>query len=429
MAKIITADHVVPIGVPPLERGAVVVDGPEIVFVGERLAAAAAFPAADIEDFGEAAILPGFVNCHSHLEITAFRGRLDPVEHDFRSWLLTLNEERAKLSAEEIEAAACAGVREGLEAGVTCFGDVGRFGQAGTRALTKAGVRGVVFQETEFSPGSDTADEHFAVLRERYEQLSAEAGELVEIGLSPHAPYTVSRRLLEMIAEFAAARAVKLAIHAAESRDEDELLRQGTGFFRELYDSFSVEWDCPHLSPIEFLGGCGILAAKPLLIHCVTVTDSDIELIARSGAKVAHCPKSNAKFGHGAAPLAALLAAGIDVGLGSDSVASNNVCDMIEEARFAALGARIHASRPGFISSEEVLRYATVGGADALGLGHLIGTLEPGKQADIAVISLAHTAQKPVHDPCTAIVFSSNARDVVMTMAAGQELYRKPQLP
>jgi cytosine/adenosine deaminase-related metal-dependent hydrolase len=131
---------------------------------------------------------------------------------------------------------------------------------------------------------------------------------------------------------------VKLTIHASESVDEDALLLRGEGFFMDFYSRMNVNWEVPGCSPVEFLSRTGVLAAKPLLAHCVTVSDSDLELIHGSSSRIAHCPKSNAKFGHGYAPFEKFLDLGIAVGLGSDSVASNNACDLIEEARFATLG-------------------------------------------------------------------------------------------
>jgi 5-methylthioadenosine/S-adenosylhomocysteine deaminase len=175
---------------------------------------------------------------------------------------------------------------------------------------------------------------------------------------------------------------------------------------------------------VEFLLSTGILELQPLLAHCVRVSEKDIEIIAATGSKVAHCPKSNAKFGHGYAPLEKLLDAGVAVGLGSDSVASNNACDLIEEARFAALVARNRADHTRFISAAEVLKAATLGGAKALGMDRITGSLEAGKHADIAVLSLANVAQQPVNDISSAIVFSSAARDVVMTMVAGEPVFR-----
>lgn len=423
--KILAAKYVLPISSKPVSDGAVAIHGKKIAAVGSQADLRAKFPDADIENFGEAAILPGFVNCHSHLEVTAMRGALDAVEHDFYTWLITLTKIRGEiLSNEDITNGALAGAVEGVRSGVTCFGDIGRFGTAGFEALRTTGLRGVLFQETDFSADQLGADEHFERLKEKFLGLRAGETELVEIGISPHAPYTVSRKLFERIARFAVDEKVKVTIHAAESPEEDELMRAGTGFFTTVYEKFGIDWTSPLCSSIEFLSQTGVLETHPLFAHCITVADTDIEMIANSGARVAHCPKSNAKFGHGYAPFEKFLDAGIPVGLGSDSVASNNVCDILEEARFAALSARNRVDRRRFITAKDALTAATLGGACALGLGDKIGSLDIGKQADIAAVSLADISQQPVTDIHAALIFSSNARDVKMTMVAGAEIYR-----
>ena len=420
--KILAASYVLPISAPPIVDGAVAVDGALIAAIGVKDDIIAAFPAAEVTDFGEAAILPGFVNCHSHLEITSMRGSLDDVEHDFGSWLLKLNGLRAELTNEDICAAAVAGAIEGARAGVTCFGDIGRMGHAGLAALKQVGLRGIVFQETEFSPDNRTADDDFLKLATKYEELKTEETGLVSVGLSPHSPYTVGSQLFEMIAQYSILNRVPLTIHAAESADETELLTHGTGLFNEFYDRFDLEWHSPHCSPIEYLERLGVLSTQPLLAHCIRLSKSDIQKIEATGAKIAHCAKSNAKFGHGYAPFEEFLDAGISVGLGSDSVASNNVCDLLEESRFAALAARNREGSQRFVSAKEVLEAATLGGAKALGLDHLIGTLEPGKQADIAVISLDHPALKPIGDVHSTLVFSASGRDVIATIVGGNRI-------
>jgi cytosine/adenosine deaminase-related metal-dependent hydrolase len=427
--KILTARYVLPITSAPIDNGAVAIDGDAIIGVGKRDEIDIQFPSAAIEDFGEAAIIPGFVNCHSHLEITALRGALDRVEHDFYLWLITLTKLRGDvLDQDDIEVAAVAGAIEGARAGVTCFGDIGRFGRAGFEALKTVGLRGVLFQETDFSPDDATALDDFEKLKDKYLALRETATELVEVGLSPHAPYTVSRRLFEEIARYALDAQIKISTHAAESREEDELMRAGTGFFTTVYERFGVDWASPLCSSIEFLNQTGILATRPLLAHCITVTDSDIEIVAANGASVAHCPKSNAKFGHGYAPFEKIVDAGISVGLGTDSVASNNIVDMFEEGRLAAFASRNRADRRRFVSAEEVLSAATLGGAKSLGLADKIGSLECGKKADLAVINLTNIGQRPVSDIYAALVFSTSARDVSMTMVAGADLYREGRL-
>jgi aminodeoxyfutalosine deaminase len=423
--RILSADYVLPISSDPVANGAVVIDGAKIVAVGKRDEMAANYANAEHEDFGQAAILPGFVNCHSHLEITAMRGALDEVEHDFSAWLLKLNELRAGMTERDIEAAATSGATEGARAGVTCFGDIGRFGQAGLNALKTVGLRGVLFQETEFSADERTADTDFEKLKEKFFYLREQQTGLVEVGVSPHSPYTVSGKLFEKIGRFALDEKIKISIHAAESSGEDDLLRCGTGFFTEVYKKFGVEWASPLCTPIEFLSSTGVLDTGPLLAHCVQASDSDIAIIASSGASIAHCPKSNAKFGHGSAPLEKFFDARIPVGLGSDSVASNNICDLLEESRYAALAARNRNGRRRFISASEILRAATLGGAQALGLDQKIGTLEVGKEADIAVVSLSEISHQPVSDVYAAMVFSACGRDTVLTLVAGREVFRR----
>ena len=423
--KVITADHVLPITAEPISEGAVAIDGNRIAAVGIRADIIAEFPNAEVEDFGEAAILPGFVNCHSHLELTAMRGALDDVEHDFKSWLLRINELRSGMTDEDIVAAATAGAWEGAAAGVTCFGDIGRSGHAGVAALKATGLRGIVFQETEFSPDNRTADDDFKKLGEKFEELKKEETGLVRVGLSPHSPYTVGSRLFELIAQYSIINRIPLAIHAAESVEEMDLLTKGDGFFAEFFERMELEWASPRCTPVEYLERLGVLSTRPLLAHCVMASERELERIASYGASIAHCPKSNAKFGHGYAQFEKMLDAGIKVGLGSDSVASNNLCDLLEEARFAALAARNRPDRKRFITAKDVLEAATIGGAKALAMDTEIGSLEPGKQADIAVVSLTHAAQQPVNEIYAALVFSSSGRDVVKTFVAGSKVWQR----
>lgn len=423
--KILSARYVLPICAEPIENGAVAVEKDKIVGVGALSEIVEKYPEAARESFGEAAILPGFVNAHSHLEITAMRGFLEPQEHDFSAWLLKLTKTRAEvLTDEDVKTAAIFGALEGTRAGVTCFADIGRFGAAGFEALKQNGLRGVLFQETEFSPENKTADVDFEKLKEKFLRLKESETKLVKAGISPHAPYTVSRRLFEKIAEYALAANVKLSTHAAESAEEIELLTKGEGFFMSVYAKYGVAWEIPFCSTIEFFEKIGYLQTKPLLAHCVKVSETDVEILQKTDARIAHCPKSNAKFGHGFAPLEKFLDAKIKLGFGSDSVASNNVCDILEEARFGVLAARNLETRKRFIEPRETIEAATLGGAQSLGLEDETGTLESGKQADLIVVSLENAAQMPVHDVYSALVFASNARDVKMTMVAGEEICR-----
>lgn len=427
--KIISAQYVVPISAEVIENGAVVIDEDKIKTVGTIEEIREKFPEIEIENFGEAAILPGFVNAHSHLEITAMRGYLDDVEHDFFAWLMKLTKGRAEhLTEDDVKNAAVFGALEGARAGVTCFGDIGRMGFAGFDALKKNNLRGVVFQETEFSPDDKTAEDDFEKLKKKFLELKENETDLVKIGISPHAPYSVGQKLFEKIAGYAIAENIKTSIHAAESLQEKSLLETGEGFFAGVYKNYGFRWSSPKCSPIEYLDKIGVLKSKPLLAHCINVSDSDVELIEKSGSKIAHCPKSNAKFGHGIAPLEKFLDAKIAVGFGSDSVASNNICDILEESRFAALLARTRADKKRFLPPKEIIETATLGGARSLGFENEIGAIETGKQADLCVISLDNAAQMPVDDIYSALLFASTARDVRMTMVAGKEVFKNGKI-
>lgn len=427
--RLLTAGWVLPISAEPIFKGAIAFERDKIIAVGQAEKLRENFPHAKTENFGAAAIMPGLVNAHSHLELTAMRGFLDNLEDDFSAWLITLAKIRAeKLTAEDIEISALWGAVEGLRAGVTCFADIGRYGRAGLEALKQTGQRGVVFQETDFSPKNETAKEEFARLREKFLALQSDETALVKVGLSPHSPYTVSRKLFEEIADYALSENIKTSIHAAESTDEIAFLKDGTGFFAKMYEKFNLTWDVPQITPIEYLAETGVLETKPLLAHCVKTTEKDFELIGESHSGIAHCPKSNAKFGHGIAPLEKFLEKNLRVSFGSDSVASNNVCDLFEEARFAALFARSREDKKHLVTAEKILETATLGGARSLGMESKIGTLEAGKQADLIVVSLNNAAQQPVHDIYSALVFASNARDVKLTIVAGKEIYRDGQV-
>jgi 5-methylthioadenosine/S-adenosylhomocysteine deaminase len=216
-------------------------------------------------------------------------------------------------------------------------------------------------------------------------------------------------------------------IHAAESESEQLLMLEGRGPFAESYERRGFTFDSPGVSTVRHLDRIGVLDTRPLLAHCVRVDGADIELMESRGASVAHCPKSNAKLGHGRAPLAALLGAGVNVGLGSDSVASNNTCDMLEEARFAVLGSRaaldtLEGGR--MVDADDALRMMTINGARSLKLDATVGALEEGFEADLTAVRLDSAHQTPAYEPASALVFTSSARDVLLTVVAGRELFR-----
>jgi cytosine/adenosine deaminase-related metal-dependent hydrolase len=427
MTKIYTARWALPITSEPVEDGAVAVEGTRIAGVGARAELVERFPSAEVADFGEAVILPGLVNCHTHLELTAMRGLLEPEEGNFFAWLRKVTVSRGeRMTPEDLYVSAAWGAVEAARAGITCVGDASDAGATTMRALRDTGLRGVVFQEA-FGPDEREATAQFDKTRAKIDRLRGGETALVTLGLSPHSPYTVAPPLLELLARFALDESLPLMMHAAESEAEQLLMLHGSGPFAESYAARGFFFNSPHVSTVRHLARTGILDARPLLAHCVRVDEADIRLIKEHGASVAHCPKSNAKLGHGRAPLAALLNAGAGVGLGSDSVASNNICDVLEEARFAVLASRgagdtLEGGR--MVGAGDALRLMTRGGASALRLEPLIGALAVGLEADLVAIRLDAAHQTPAYDPAAALVFSSSGRDVLLTVVAGREVFR-----
>jgi 5-methylthioadenosine/S-adenosylhomocysteine deaminase len=429
MTTLYRARWVLPVSSPAIIDGAVAVDGDRIVAVGSGAALAHQFPAAAVRDLGESAIIPGLVNSHSHLELTAMRGFLENEESDFFAWLKKLTVARLeRLTADDLNVSAAWGACEAARAGVTCVADASDSARESMKALNDVGLRGIVYQES-FGPDPRLAKENFAKLKTKVANLRQHETALVRCGVSPHAPYTVCGPQLELIAGFALDQSLPLMMHAAETAMEVLLLRDGSGPFAAGLRSRGIEWLAPAVSPIQHLKVHGILETRPLLAHCIHVDDADLETMRETDTRVAHCPKSNAKLGHGVVPFFRFLEKEIAVGLGSDSVASNNTCDLLEEARFALLLARAQATggtrAPESLPAAEVLEVATHGGARALGLDGQIGELKEGLQADFAVVSLTGVHQTPAYDATDTLIFSSSGRDVILTVVAGREVYRE----
>lgn len=420
-AQVFAARWVVPVAAPPVPNGAVAVRAGRIAWVGNRSDA----PPGDLVDLGEAVLIPGLVNTHTHLELTAMRGFLE--ELDFRPWIVRLTRARqAVLTRDLLLASAKVGIAEGLLSGVTTYADTCESGVA-LQAMAEMGVRGMVYQEV-FGPDPSQCEASMAGLRERLASLREWESPRVRLGISPHAPYTVSDDLFVAAARLAATDHRPMAVHLAESEAESRLVREATGAFADGLRARGVPVSPRGDSPVALLDRLGVLAAKPLLIHCVHTTAPDIARIAHHDCAVAHCPASNAKLGHGVAPLLDLLAAGVRVGIGTDSVAANNRLDILDEARVALLMQRAASRRFDALTAADALALATRGGALALGMGAEIGTLEVGKRADLAAFSLGSPRTTPAFTPEDALVWAAAGRAASLVVVDGEVRVREGRL-
>ena len=410
------ARWVLPIDGPPLENAEVVVEDGLIVAVRLRRT-----PAAECRDFGEAALLPGLVNAHSHLEYTALRGFLEDVP--FFPWIRALTAAKASLSPEDWLWSARLGALECAASGITTLGDNTDAGVT-MQVLSESGLRGTVYQEVfgiddrePIGPIMDALVAKIAVHRRL-------ASDRVVVGVSPHALYTLRPALFAALNTYTQTEHLPTSIHVAESPAESALTERGEGPFAEMYARRGISWTAPLTTPTAYAQSLGALGPHTLAVHCVHQTDADTALLAAAGAAIIHCPKSNAKLGAGVAPLARWLRTdGLRVGLGTDSAVSNNSLDLWEEMRFALLLSRAVTEDAEAVTARDVLRLATLGGAEALGLSDRIGTLTPGKSADLVAVRLDRPHAVPATDPYAALVYSATASDVVLTLTAGEPIY------
>ncbi|MDP9348108.1 MAG: amidohydrolase family protein, partial [Gemmatimonadota bacterium] len=339
----------------------------------------------------------------------------------FPDWILRLvGSKRAALRDEDYALAARWTLVECLRAGITTLAATEMSGAA-LGALREVGMRGVVYREV-FGPDPAQAEDAMVELRGAVEALRREETDLVRVGVSPHAPYTVSDRLFCAAAEYALSESLPVAVHAAESEAEDALVKRGAGDFAPGLRARGIATPARGESTVELFDRLGVLRTRPLLIHCVRLDGDDVRRMADHGCAVAHCPVANARLGHGLAPYPELREAGVRVGLGTDSVGSNNRLDLLEEARIASILQRARLADPRFLPAEDLLRLCTLDGAQVLGVDHRTGTLEPGKDADLCAVALTAPHTRPVHDPLAGLFHATRGTDVVLTAVRGEVL-------
>lgn len=377
-----------------VEDGAVAVRDGEVVAVGPAGGVVASHRADEVVHLHGHVLMPGLVNAHTHLGMTMFRGVADDLGLDaFLARLLPA--EGSVLSPERVRVATLAASVESLLAGTTTAFDMYYFVDEGLTAAASAGMRlmcGPVFLDAA-GPGGAPVD---ATLGAAEEWLAAHpATPAWRPVLNPHATYTVTPHHLERIRDLAARHDAAVHIHASETLAEVASVQGAHG-----------------RRPVGHLDDLGLLGPRTILAHAVHLDDDEVERIASTGTAVAHCPASNLKLASGIARVPDLLSAGATVAIGTDGPASSNDLDVLGAVRLAALLHKGAAADPLAVPAVTALRMATVGGAQAVGLGDALGSIEPGKRADLVAVDLDGPHTQPVYDPVSTLVYAAGRSDV-----------------
>ena len=399
-------------GVSPMFPGFVAVQGSVIKAVGQGCRPEELPPAREYVDAEGALVMPGLVNTHCHAPMVWFRGLADDLP--LQDWLTRkiFPAEGAWLDEDKAFWGTLLACAEMIRGGITTVadgyfyeGEVRRaLGQAGLRALAAQGLVDFPF------PGVPDPRDRLAYAK-AFLDSGDEFAPLITSGLFCHSPYTCGPETLQGAKALTRKAGVPLFIHLAETRQEVEELKSKTG-----------------LGPAAYLDSLNILDELTVAVHGVWLTPGDMDILARRGVKVSHCPESNLKLAAGRAPVPELLARGVTVGLGTDGAASNNNLDLFGEMSLAARLHKVWQGDPTVLPAPEVVALATREGAKVLGLGDQVGTLAPGKQADLIMVDTNQPHLTPLYDPCSHLVYAARSADVRHVMVAGRWLLKNRRL-
>ena len=410
---LITGGTVVTMAGPNIERGSVVIRGGEIVDVGPSSEIDKKYTARTVIKAGGHAVTPGFVNAHTHVPMTLFRGIAD--DRELMDWLTNFifPAEGKNVDREFVKWGTRLAAAEMIRSGTTTFADMYYYESDIARETKAAGLRGVLGETLIDFPAPDnkTWDAAIAYMRDYAKQWKGDR--LITPAVAPHAPFTVSREHLQQVRALATELGIPILIHVSETKDE---LRQ-------------VAERANGMTPGAYLDSIGFLGDDVVAAHGVHLTADELRTFAAKKTGVVHCPESNQMLASGVAPVVEMIAAGVEVGLGTDGPAgSNNNLDMVEEMASAARLQKVMRNDPKAISAREVLRLATIGGAQVLGLANRIGTLERGKRADVVLIDLQQAKSQPVYSVESAIVYAASGSSVVTTIVDGKILMRRGEV-
>jgi len=394
-----------------LDTGMVAVRGGVIVAVGTERELAGRFRAPLVIDAAGKAVIPGLINTHTHIPMTLFRGIADDLE--LHEWLTKyiFPAEAGNVTEAFVRAGTRLGLAEMIRGGTTTYCDMYYFEDAIAGETAKAGVRGVLGQTVIGFPVPDYKTPEDALAGAERFIRKWKDHPLIIPAIAPHAPYTVATEYLKRIRALSDRLQAPVLIHVSETQAEVDTIRQRYG-----------------APPVRYLADIGALNERTVAAHAVHVSDAEIDLLRQAGAGVAHNPQSNMKLASGIAPVPALLAKGVAVGLGTDGAASNNDLDLWEEMDMAAKLHKVATGDPRAVPAAQAFAMATITGAEALHIAHLTGSLEAGKRADIVIADLDRFHQLPRYNIYSTLVYTTKASDVRTVIINGRLVMRDRRL-
>lgn len=364
--------------------------------------------AAEITDAEGGIVMPGLVNTHSHLPMTLFRGLADDMP--LMIWLndYIFPAEAEMINAESARTGALLGCAEMLLSGTTSCCDGYFHEDSVAMAMFESGIRGIAAHGIIDYPAPGVPDplkniETASLFAEKWLGVDT----LIKPAFFCHSPYTCSSETIIKAKKEADRLGLKFFIHVSETREEVESMRSEKG-----------------LTPVQYLDSLGVLDENTVAVHCIWVDDDDIEIFSAKKVSVSHAPESNMKLGSGTAPVHKMIMKGIRVGLGTDGCASNNDLDMIGEMGTAARLQKVFMHDPAVMNAEAVIKMATIRGAELMGVGHITGSIEPGKAADIIIISTDKVHMRPLYHPASQVVYSARGSDVRHVFVNGRHIVK-----
>jgi 5-methylthioadenosine/S-adenosylhomocysteine deaminase len=394
-----------------IQNGAVAIDGANIAAVDTADAIRRQFRGSDTIDASGQVVMPGLINTHTHAPMVFFRGLADDLA--LMDWLnnYIFPAEGKTVSPDFVRAGTRLAALEMIQSGTTTFADMYYFEEEIAKETKAAGMRGVLGQTIIQFPVADAKTPADSLARAEAFIKQFREDPLITPAVAPHAMYTLDGPTLRAARDLSRRYNVPTLIHLAETRDEVKTAQ-------ERFKS----------SPVAYLDSLGFLGPGVVAAHGVWVSDSDIALLKSRGVGVSHNPESNMKLASGTAPVPAYLRADVAVGLGTDGAASNNDLDMFEAMRMASLLHKLQTFDPQAVGAKTALEMATIRGARALGMDRQIGSLEPGKRADVIVVSMASARQTPMYDPLSHLVYVTRGDDVQTTIVNGKVLMRNRKM-